>query len=314
VRKILITGGTGFVGTHLVGLLKTASVEIFVLSSTTRDSGEAAGLRFYQVDLRKADDVRSAVQDITPDHVYHLAGISAVDRSWREPAATFEINVVGAHNVFEAAMGLPAPPRILNVSTAQVYAPSSSALTETSTVSPDNPYAASKAMAELLSVPYRKSASGGVITARAFNHSGPGQTTQFVLSSMARQFAEIQAGVRPPRLTCGNLDVKRDFTDVRDVVRAYAMLIEKGKPNEVYNVCSGSAIRLADVVQEFEAISGIKVSVETDPSRIRSQEVPRVIGDCSKIRRETGWAPRVPLDQTLRDLLSYWTEKTASGN
>lgn len=302
-------------GCHLVRLLKTAQTDISVLSSSAIGCREPApGVRFYQVDLRRADDVRTVLREITPDHVYHLAGISAVDKSWGEPATTFQVNVVGAHNLFEAAMGRPTPPRILNVSTAQVYAPSTSALNETSLVHPDNPYAASKAMAELLSVQYRKSGAGGVITARAFNHSGPGQTTQFVLSSMAKQFAEILSGVRPPKLACGNVEVERDFTDVRDVVRAYVALIEKGRPKEVYNVCSGSTIRLADAIQKFEEISGIRVFVETDPSRIRSHEVPRVVGDYTKIRTETGWTPQIPLDQTLRDLLSYWAENRASGD
>jgi GDP-4-dehydro-6-deoxy-D-mannose reductase len=311
VRKILITGGTGFVGMHLIRFLKTSPVDISVLSSAASDSRESAkGVRFYQGDIRNGDDVCSIVRDVRPVEVFHLAGVSAIDLSWRNPSATFEVNVVGAHNLFEAAMALPAPPRILNVSTAQVYAPSNSPLTETSFVRPDNPYGASKAMAELLSVQYCKAETGGIITARSFNHSGPGQGTQFFLSSIAKQFVEIESGVRPPRLICGNIEVERDFSDVRDIVRAYSVLVEKGRANEIYNVCSGSAVRLADVIKKFETLSGIRVAIESDPGRIRSGEVSRIVGDCSKIRQETGWNPQIPLDDTLRDLLNYWRDKS----
>ena len=313
MRKILITGGTGFVGSHLVRFLKNDATDLSVLSSTSRDSRELTeGVRVYQVDLRNADDVRVALQEIRPADVYHLAGITAVDLSWRTPAVTFEVNVCGTHNLFEAAMNLKSPPRILNVSTAQVYAPSTSALTELSFVHPDNPYAASKAMAELLAVQYRKAASGGVVTARSFNHSGPGQQTRFVLSSLAKQFAEIQAGSRPPRLICGNVEVERDFSDVRDVVRAYSALIEKGRLNEIYNVCSGSAVRLLNIIRKFELIAGVRVSIETDPSRFRPDEVRRMVGDYNKIRTETGWNPQVSLDETLGDLLDYWRAKLSN--
>ena len=264
---------------------------------------------YCEVDIRRADEVRSVVRNVRPAHIYHLAGVSAVDVSWSDPRLTFEVNVLGALNVFEAAMNLPSPPRILNVSTSQVYASSATILTENSRLDPDNPYAASKAMAELLRVQYRKSAGGGIITARSFNHTGPGQMPNFVLPSMAKQFAEMEAGLRPPKLTVGNIEVMRDFTDVRDVVAAYFALLEKGRTGEVYNVCSGSAVRLSDVIAKFEAISGMAIQIDVDPQRLRSNEIPAVFGDATKIRTETGWNPEIPLETTLRDLLNYWREK-----
>jgi GDP-4-dehydro-6-deoxy-D-mannose reductase len=211
-------------------------------------------------------------------------------------------------------MSLPSLPRILNVSTSQVYASSNTILTEGSPVNPENPYAASKAMAELLRVQYRKCSRGGIITARSFNHTGPGQTPSFVLPSIAKQFAEIGAGLRPPRLAVGNIEVKRDFTDVRDVVAGYFALLEKGRSNEVYNVCSGSAVRLADVIRKFEALCGIAIQIETDPGRLRSNEVAQILGDATKIRRETGWSPQIPLEKMLRDLMDYWLEKVKRGS
>jgi GDP-4-dehydro-6-deoxy-D-mannose reductase len=267
---------------------------------------------YYELDIRVTDEIRSLVHKINPTYIYHLAGVSAVDVSWSNPRLTFEVNVLGTSNLFEAAMSLPALPRILNVSTSQVYASSDMILTETSPINPDNPYAASKAMAELLRVQYRKRIGGGIITARSFNHTGPGQSPNFVLPSIARQFAEIEAGLRPPRLTVGNIEVKRDFTDVRDVVRAYVALLDKGRADEIYNVCSGSAERLADVIAEFEAISGIAVPIETDPEKLRSNEFSQIFGDATKIRTETGWVQQIPLQKTIGDLLDYWRERVGS--
>lgn len=307
--RVLITGGTGFVGTHLIRFLKSQASKIAVIALGDRTSQQEPGIEYHTLDIRRADQVRSLVHNISPTHVYHLAGISAIDVSWNNPRLTFEVNVLGAYNLFEAAMSLPSLPKILNVSTSQVYAASGMVLTETSRVNPDNPYAASKAMAEMLRVPYRLCIGGGIITARSFNHTGPGQAPNFVLPSIARQFAEMEAGLRPPRLTAGDVEVKRDFTDVRDVVLAYSALLDKGRTDEVYNVCSGAAVCLADVIRQFEAISGIAVEIETDPARLRSNEVSLIFGDPTKIRRETGWSPQIPLDKTIRDLLDYWRVK-----
>lgn len=308
--RVLITGGTGFVGTHLIQFLRSNASKIAVIALGSRSWQEPEpGVEHYELDIRRADDVRSIVHSFRPIHIYHLAGTSAVDVSWSDPRLTFEVNVLGAYNLFEAAMNLALLPRILNVSTSQVYAHSDEILTETSPLSPDNPYAASKAMAELLRVQYRKYTSGGIITARSFNHTGPGQSPNFVLPSIAKQFAEMEAGLYPPRLTVGNVDVKRDFTDVRDVVLAYSALITKGRSGEVYNVCSGSAVRLSDTIRKFEAISGIPTEINIDPARLRSNETSQIFGDSTKIRTETGWNPKIPLERTIQDLLDYWREK-----
>lgn len=313
--RVLITGGTGFVGTHLIQFLKSNASKIAVIASGDSRSrqGPEPGVEYYELDIRRADDVRSVVQKVRPTHIYHLAGITAIDVSWNSPRLTFEVNVLGAYNLFEAAMVLPSTPRILNISTSQVYAHSDEILTETSLLSPDNPYAASKAMAELLRVQYRKYTGGGIITARSFNHTGPGQSPIFVLPSIAKQFAEVEAGLRAPSLTVGNIEVKRDFTDVRDVVLAYSALLNKGRTGEVYNVCSGSAVRLADCIRKFETISGITIEINTDPARLRSNEISQIFGDSTKIRTETGWNPQIPLEKTIQDLLDYWREKIKRG-
>ena len=282
-----------------------------IIASETPSSPEA-GVEYYELDIRNAGDVQSAIRQIKPNEVYHLAGISAVGLAWANPRLTFEVNVEGTYNVLEATTGLPSPPRILNVSTAQVYAASNAPLSESSPLAPANPYAASKAMAELLEVSFRKACAGGIITARSFNHTGPGQLTSFVLPSFAQQFAEIEAGMRPPKLAVGNIEVERDFTDVRDVVRAYSELLSKGRPGQVYNVCSGAATLLSDVVKQFQALCRTVVTVETDPACLRAGDISRIVGDPSKIKKEIGWDIRIPLSQTLRDLLDYWRGKTKS--
>ncbi len=311
MERILITGGTGFVGTHLLEFLSAGSSKIFVLSSGATAGSLLPGVDVdhYRVDIRKNDDVNAALDEIKPSQIYHLAGISSVETSWNDPRPTFEVNVVGAYNLFEAGMKLASPPRILNVSTAQVYANTGRILTETSPVNPDNPYAASKAMTELIGVMYRNCKTGGIITSRSFNHSGPGQQPTFVLSSIAKQFAEIEAELQPPRLSVGNIQVKRDFTDVRDVAHAYIALLAKGRTGEVYNVCSGSAVLLADVIEKFRALCGRAVEIHIDPARVRANEVSIIHGDPSKIRKETGWSPQTTLEKTVRDLLEYWRGK-----
>lgn len=269
----------------------------------------SARVEYYELDIRREDDVRSAVRQIGPSEIYHLAGVSAVDLSWANSRLTFEVNVVGTYNLLEAAMGLASPPRILNISTAQVYARSDAPLTESSPVGPGNPYAASKAIAEMLEVSFRKTSTGGVITARSFNHTGPGQLPTFVLPAFAKQFAEIEAGIRPPLLAVGNIDVERDFTDVRDVVSAYSALLRKGRTGQVYNVCSGIGILLSDVIKQFQALCKTVVTIETDPTRVRTDDIHRICGDSTKIRNETGWNIRIPMSETIRDLLDYWREK-----
>jgi GDP-4-dehydro-6-deoxy-D-mannose reductase len=313
VKRILITGGTGFVGTHLLHSLRTETAKIFVLSSGATARRFRSEVEHYRVDIRKEDEVNAAIGEIKPSQIYHLAGISSVETSWSDARLTFEVNVVGAYNLFEAGMKLASPPRMLNGSTSQVYANSGGVLTETSPVNPDNPYAASKAMAELMLVTYRNCTTGGIITSRSFNHSGPGQQPTFVMSSIAKQIAEIEAGLRPPRLSVGNIQVSRDFTDVRDVVQAYIALLAKGRTGEVYNVCSGSAVLLADVIEKFRALCGTAVEIDVDPVRVRANEVSIIQGDSSKIRKETGWSPQIALENTVRDLLDYWRKKIKGG-
>lgn len=309
MRRILITGGTGFVGTHLVRHLRSTPSQIIVVSYGSNASLHEPGIEYRRIDIRNRDEVHSVMREFNPDLVYHLAAVSAVGPSWSNPRLTFEVNVLGSFNIFEAAMNLPSPPRILNISTAQVYARSSGPLSENSPLNPENPYAASKAMTELLMIQYRNCVNGGIITARSFNHTGPGQLPTFVLSSIAKQLAAIELGLASPTLKVGNTAVTRDFTDVRDVVNAYDLLLEKGTTGEVYNVCSGRPVLLADVIKEFQMNCRASITVEVDQDRVRPSDAAKMVGDPTKIRAATGWQPDIPLETTIRDLQEYWRER-----
>ncbi len=302
---ILITGGTGFVGKYLIQLLTQRGNSVAVLSSGLPSRPEP-GVHYYEADVRDRDRVEAVVKEVNPSQVYHLAGITAIGASWANPRVTYEVNFWGACNVFEAAMGLASSARILNVSTSQVYARSAEKLSENSPLAPDSPYSASKAMAELLRIEFQDCKTDGIITARPFNHTGPGQAPNFVLPSMAKQFVEIEIGLRPPKLSLGNVEIKRDFSDVRDVVEAYALLMEKGRIGEIYNVCSGSTVPLSDIIKMFEAACGREVEVHADPDKIRPNEVDEICGNPGKICSETGWSTAIPLKKTIADLLDYW--------
>ena len=277
-----------------------------VVSSGSDVSPHGPGIEYRRIDIRNCDEVHAVMREFSPDMVYHLAAVSAVGPSWSNPRLTFEVNVLGSFNIFEAAMNLPSPPRILNISTAQVYARSSGPLSENSPLNPENPYAASKAMTELLMIQYRNCVNGGIITARSFNHTGPGQLPTFVLSSIAKQLAAIEAGQAAPTLKVGNIAVTRDFTDVRDIVIAYDRLLEKGISGEVYNVCSGRPVQLANVIKEFQMNCRASITVEVDQDRVRPSDVAQMVGDPTKIRTATGWEPDIPLETTIRDLQDYW--------
>jgi len=310
VQRILITGGTGFVGTHLIRFLKSSEARLFVVSHRDAEAGadasQQSGVECCKADIRNEEEISSIVGAVNPTEIYHLASISSVSESWRDPRTTFEVNVIGSYNLFQAAMRLDAPPKILNISTSQVYAQSATALTENSPLHPENPYAATKAMSELLPVQFSQSGTGGIVTARAFNHSGPGQLPAFVLSSFAKQLAEMERGLCPPVLKVGNIQVVRDFMDVRDVVKAYCGLLHKGVIGEIYNVCSGRGYVLADLVNELLKLCAVPVKIEIEPSRFRPSEPLSIVGDASRLRGATGWEPQISMQDTLKDLLAYW--------
>jgi GDP-4-dehydro-6-deoxy-D-mannose reductase len=302
--RTLISGGTGFVGPYLCRHLLEHGDEVAVISV---NRGSLPGsVAFFQEDIRDPTAVQRVFNEVRPEAVYHLAAISTIGAARKNLRLLFEINVGGTYNLFEAASNLASPLRILNVSSAQVYGGGAGCLDENSRIAPANPYAASKAMAELVATQFGDVANIDCITVRPFNHSGPGQGPDFVLSSFARQVAEIEAGIKSPLLLVGDLEVERDFLDVRDVVRAYRLLIERGSRGAVYNLGTGDAHSIEAILGTFRSLSRVAFDVKVDPERVRPKQPRRICGSSAKLIADTGWHPVVPLQDTLRDLLKYW--------
>jgi GDP-4-dehydro-6-deoxy-D-mannose reductase len=267
------------------------------------------------VDLRDGDATLAAIRAARPHVVYHLAALSSVGRSWDEPARTMSENVSTAVNLLEALRHEAPAARMVWVSTCEVYgAPSALPIPEDAPIQPANPYAVSKASAELLAAVYADSHGLDIVRARPFSHSGPGQLPIFILSSLARQGAEGRlAGVPRLRIVTGNPDTRRDFTDVRDVVRAYRLLAERA-PAGVYNVSSGDSVSASEQVEMLaELLSPIQVDQEVDPTRVRAHEVMDLRGNHERLTAATGWVPEIPLRQTMADTIEWWQRELAAG-
>lgn len=288
--RVLITGSGGFVGRQLSPHLASAGHEVIG--------------RDLDLDVTDADALTRTLEEIAPDALVHLAAVSSVALSARDPDLAFRVNFLGSRAVLEAVSDLAPRARVLFVSSGEVYGvggPDAPAFDERAALRPRSPYARSKACADLLAAGYAERGLD-VVRVRPFNHSGPGQSEHFVLPSFARQLAEIAAGRREPRLRVGNLDSVRDFLDVEDVIRAYGQLLDASVPAGVYNLASGQGRRVGDVLDALIARAGVDVSVEIDPARFRPTD--RGVGDATRLQRATGWRPGIPFETTLDRVFS----------
>ena len=301
----LVTGAAGFAGSHLVDLLARDGAGIVAWH---RPGGapprEVPGTRWEAVDLHDRDAVDAAIARVRPSTVYHCAGAAHVGRSWESTETTFATNVRGTHHLLQALEHAAAPARVLIPSSALVYAGAGEALTEDHPLVPASPYGLSKLAQEMLGV--RTNGPLAVTIARAFNHFGPRQDPYFVASGFARRIADIEHGRWEPQISVGNLDARRDLTDVRDTVRAYRLILERGVPGRPYNVCSGHAIAIRDLLDRLIARARVPVEVRVDPARYRPNDTPLLLGDPGRLRDELGWTAQIPIEQTLDDLLEYW--------
>jgi GDP-4-dehydro-6-deoxy-D-mannose reductase len=300
--KALVTGSSGFAGRHLVAHLVSLGDAV---SGLDRSEG---------VDLADADAVAAALEAIRPEVVYHLAGFSDVGASWSHPRETFQANAVGTLNLLDAAVAVGVR-RVIVVGSADVYGTvrdDELPLTEQQPVRPMSPYAASKLAAEALAQQAWWGRRLETIVVRAFNHLGPGQSTRFVAAGLADRIARAEVaagGDGPGRVEVGNLTPRRDFTDVRDVVRAYRLLALDGQPGETYHVCSGRDVAIGELAERLAALSDIPIELVADPELQRPVDLPVLRGDNTKLREATGWEPAVPLEQTLADLLAEARER-----
>jgi len=294
LTRVLVTGDQGFVGTHALAQIPAT----FGLSDSVP-----------HIDIRDKAALVACLNANPPEAVLHLAALSFVPDSFKAPEATYEVNFLGTLRLLEALAETGFKGRFLFVSTGDAYgmlAAESLPVSETLPLRPRNPYAVSKVAAEALCYQWSQTGPFEVVMARPFNHIGAGQAPTFAISDFARQIAEISAGQRSPVLKVGNIDVTRDFTDVKDVLKAYELLLSNGRNGEVYNVCSGVERSVRSLVERLLELAGVKAEIQNDPTRFRPSDQPRVCGDHAKLSRDTGWQPEVPMEETLLNLYRYW--------
>jgi GDP-4-dehydro-6-deoxy-D-mannose reductase len=311
-HSILVTGAAGFAGSHLVELLAaerardpSRDADIIGWHRPGKTPPAMDGVTWEPVDLLDGSAVAIAIARHLPSKVYHCAGAAHVGRAWDSVTATFAVNVKGTHHLFEALRTAALSPIVLVPSSAMIYRPSSEPIAEDQDLVPPNPYGLSKLAQEALAL--RGLTDGiDVRVGRAFNHVGPRQDPAFAASGFARQIAEIEAGRHEARIVVGNLSAEREATDVRDTVRAYHAIVERGTSGRPYNVTSGRGYAVGEILARLVDRARVPVHVRVDVTRYRPNDLPRLVGDPSRIRNEIGWMPTIPLERTLDDMLAYW--------
>jgi GDP-4-dehydro-6-deoxy-D-mannose reductase len=337
--RVLITGITGFAGSHLAeygltqdgvevygtcrwrsrldnlqdlagqGKLNNLVEERIETPQALASLAKPKAVNLLQCELADAYSVRNLIATVQPERIFHLAAQSFVLTSWNAPVETFQANVIGQINLFEAIRSVGITPRVHIAGSSEEYGlvyPHEVPMKETNPLRPLSPYAVSKVAQELLAWQYFRSYGLQTVVTRGFNHSGPRRGQVFSTSSFAKQIAEIEKGLRPPVIYVGDLESKRDWTDVRDMVRGYWLALEKGLPGEVYNIGSGVTRRIGDMLNTLLALSKNDIEIRQDPARLRPSDVKILWADITKFHRQTGWEPVIPFEQTMRDLLDYW--------
>jgi len=305
-KRVFITGLTGFAGKHLSQYLEKEGFEVYGTSWPEKVEKE----RIFWLDLRNGRKLKKILKDINPDWIFHLAALSHVGESWKNVKRTVSTNFISTLNLFESASNLSRNPKILFVSSAEVYGyvkKENMPVKENHPTNPLNPYAFSKLLGEILSSLYN-SLGMEIYVVRPFNYTGPGQNPKFVCSDFAYQIAMIEKGKRKPEIRVGNLSVRRDFTDVRDVVMAFKIIIEKGEKGSPYNICSGKSYSIEEILQTLLRFSKEKIEIIKDEKRFRKADVPEIYGDYSKLKK-LGWKPSIPIEKTLEDIINFWRER-----
>jgi len=321
--RVLVTGVDGFVGSHAAEyLLGVGGVEVHGTTLTAEFGPSirhiASKLHLHAANITDASQVHRLFQEIEPDRVIHLAAQAFVPAAVKDPVETFHTNIMGGLTILEAARMLAARQHhcsVIVVSSGEVYGrvpADRHPITEEFPLAPNNPYATSKAGIDLIAQEYHRTFGVDVVVARPFNHAGPRQSPQFVCSDFGRHFALMAAGKAPAVIQAGNLDARRDFTDVRDVVRAYWSLFERTGEENLFNICSGKAYMIREVVEMLSDITGISVDLRIDPARVRLYDNPLVLGSYERLKAATGWTPTIPFRQTLHDVFAYWQNNLVS--
>jgi len=302
--RILITGATGFVGRHLWDHLQQSQPDAVLHGTTFMNAPQSSA--YTEIDLKDAAAVLALLDQLRPQAIYHLAGQAFVPRSFSNPWETLENNIRGQVNLLQACHELKLECRVLIVSSAEIYgriSPTDLPLQESAPLQPVNPYSVSKATQDLMALQYHLCYGLPIVRARPFNHIGPGQSEHFVATAFAMQIARIENGLQEPIIRVGNLSAERDFTDVRDIVRAYHLLMEHGQPGEAYNIASGKAYSAQTLLNTLLSYSSVQVAIEQDEARLRPVDTPLIIGDYRKLHAITAWQPHMSFEDTLRDVL-----------
>ncbi len=316
--KVLITGIAGFVGSHFTEyFLSMKNVEVSGIERWKASTENIAHLKhkiklYDECDINDIVSMREILKKVKPDFIIHLAAQSFVPTSWTAPAETIKTNMIGEVNLFEALRSLKLNPRVIVAGSSEEYGfvmKDEIPIEEANPLRPLSPYAVSKVGQDLLGYQYYKSYGLNVIRTRAFNHTGPRRGENFVCSNFAKQIALIEKRKQKPVIRVGNLDAKRDFTDVRDMVKGYWLIMQKGKPGDVYNICSAKAYAIKKVLDILLSFAKVPIKVKQDPQRMRPSDVPVLLGSCTKMKKLTGWKPTIPFKKTMEDLLNYWREK-----
>jgi GDP-4-dehydro-6-deoxy-D-mannose reductase len=313
--KVFISGATGFVGHHFIDFLSSSVYKIYGTSYPHHPPPSEKNIFF--LDIRKEGEVFRIIKRIKPRWIFHFAAVSNVGHSWKMRTETLETNLMGTFYFLEAVRKFCPQSRILFISSSDIYGgmPSEGGfLKEEDSIHVLSPYSFSKVSGELLSQFYSEVEDLDILIARPFPHTGPGQSPDFVCSDWACQIARIEENLSKPVIKVGNLEVKRDFSDVRDVVRAYFLLMKKGKRGETYNVCSKKAVSLKKILDILLSYSSYEITVQTDTQKFRKADISLLVGSNQKIREDTSWKPKIPLEKTLLDLLEYWRKKIKSEN
>jgi GDP-4-dehydro-6-deoxy-D-mannose reductase len=314
--RVLVTGIRGFVGAHLAEfLLAKKGIQVHGIARPASKKIPARKISkkvvVHSGDMRDASGVERILKKVRPDRVFHLAAQSFVPYSWDSPTETFTNNVIGQLNLLESLRRLRLNPRVHIAGSSEVYGKAERheiPIKETNPLRPLSPYGVSKVTQDLMAYQYFESFKMNLVRTRAFSHTGPGQTDVFVASDFAKQIALIEAGKQSPVIRVGSLQAVRDFTDVRDMIKAYWLALEKGKAGEVYNVCSGTGHSIRELVDIYLRQCKVKIQVKQDKSRMRPSDVPILVGDNQKFFKQTGWTPGIPFQDTLADLLAYWRQ------
>ena len=316
MKNALITGITGFVGSHLAEYLLSIGVEVYGTirwrSRTENIENIKEKIHLVDTDIKDAHSMQSAVDEVQPDYIFHLAAQSFVPTSWHAPAETLNTNILGNANLLEAVRKSDCDPVIQIAGSSEEYGlvyPDEVPIKETNPLRPMSPYGVSKVAQDLLSRQYYMSYGLKVVVTRAFNHTGPRRGDVFVTSNFAKQIAEIEKELKEPVIYVGNLNAQRDFSDVRDIVRAYWLAVNKCDYGDVYNISLEKGRTIQSVLDLLLSMTDVNVEVKQDPSRMRPSDVMILQGDCSKFKEKTGWKPEIPFEKTMMDLVDYWKGK-----